>query len=169
MAGRTEELRVSTNYHFCNTYLPRYFYSDFKTFFDCFKDVEALKPLLADLLTTMESRGFEISSFIQGFKYSLWSQKGVMAIIMTIPNAKYETECNFLCLAFTKERPYYFESELFEGLFGEKEHFELCGRNGPYQHCIYHTSLEDIRTEEDIWNAALEIIGGNGGILANSK
>ena len=149
----TTYLRTSANYHFCNTFLPAWFFHSPRLFQALMASESALDKMLNGIFSAMEKNGFDVDEFSQNIKYRLMMKDGetkVLGIIFSIPNVKYEPECNFVCVAFTHDNYYYFESELFDDEIQNKQFFGLCGRKEGGMHFVGDMS-HDIRTYEDMW------------------
>ena len=151
----------SLNYAFSHMVLPQFFFRYPKPFVEYLTGrKEDLNDEFAFILKMLVDRGYEVVDFTKGiyYKSNIDRDVGALGLLIQLPEPQSETECNFICLAFTKEDCYYFTSELFEESFFSKRHFELCGWKGQ-QHSVYHTELEDITSIEDMWKAVTYIIG----------
>lgn len=156
-----QNLGPSINYMFCHVMLPQFFFRYLKPFIDYLSNKkDSLDEEFAFILSTLKQRGYEVEDFAKEIRYSTKIDKeaAVVGIVVKVNEPKHETECNYVCMVFTNEECRYFTSELFEAsVFGDKEHFELCGWK-ERQHSVYHTDLEDIRSVDDMWKAVLSIV-----------
>ena len=101
----------------------------------------------------MEDVGFDTTPYTK-LKYSLKGKKdaGVSAIIIELPDARIEPECNYVAMTFKDEKIKYFESEMFSD-----GSFRLCSRNEDGMHMIH---IYDINDADDLWEKMLLVIKG---------
>ena len=188
---KEHHFKHSTNYKFCNFFLPKVLFSHPALVYQAVLEFENdwnnhakfdefLTTVIKDMADYLD-RDMFVSQLIPNQEYEppfnledlvdvekgmfrlisipfSSDNKEVIGVVTSIPNPIVETECNFIAICFTKERFYYFESELYEGIFGDKDFFGLCGREGN-RHISYSSSIKDIRSYEDMKAACLEIIG----------
>lgn len=151
----SEKLKVSANYHFCNTFFPKVFFHNYPTFFDAFKEPELMKKIMAFTLSLMDKDGYDLNA-LRGINLTVKfdEEKEAIGFVFAIPNPTIETECNFVATVFVKHKPRYFESELYE----HYNKFGLCERDDKDTHYNYDFPIEDIRTFDDMWEAILKIL-----------
>ena len=147
----------SLNYRFCNFYLPRFFFYQYRHFLDVFDHQEKLSELLSFILGEMHEDGYDVEPYLQlAYLIKIDREHRIIGIVLELPDAKVEPECNFVCLCFPLEDkgPRYFESELYsDGSFG------LCSRDMRGTHSNHGFIGGDIKTAEDMWNAVVEVAG----------
>lgn len=154
MLERAKRLKVSTNYHFCNSFLPGLFFYKPEMFAICLKHNEMIHKLLDLVLDVMKKEGFDIDEF-KNLKCDFRTDKDklIAGIMIEIPNPTIEPECNYICVCFKDRTPVYFESELYED-----ETYGLCSRNENGGHSNYGHLLETISSFDDMWKALLKVI-----------
>ena len=145
------KLKSSTNYHFCNNYLPSLLFSMPEAFLTVFQDESFIKVVFRVLCQAMSEDGFNMDDY-RDLKY--WIKRDpehkLAGVILEIPNPEIEPECNYVCVLFTPKGPIYYESELYEeGYFG------LCSRDANGCHFNYGRTVDDIREQEQMWLAVI--------------
>lgn len=148
----SKKLEVSTNYHFCNRYLPGLLFYKPVLFLEAINNAELLDKLLDLVVSAMEEDGFDVTGFEHlNHWVKLDKTKGIMGIVIEIPNPQIEPECNFVCLVFSKKEPILYESELYDdGVFG------LCARTRNGEHMNYGVT-NDIKTPEQMWESIITL------------
>ena len=143
-----KKLKSSTNYHFCNEYLPSLFFHLPRVFIGALEEKKKALEIVKKISDIMKNDGYDVELLREVDATARIDRgKKVIAIIFSLPNPKLETECNFVSTAFFESDLKYFESELYnDGSFG------LCGRDAKGNH-INYGKCEDIKTFNDMWTA----------------
>ena len=148
-----EVAKKSSNYYFCNHYLPDIYFNYTNDFEECFTDSHKLAECIGRILAIMREDGFDITPLANMKPFPKLDRiKRVLGIILELPTPNVEPECNFVFFGFFDMEPVYFESELYgDGTFG------LCGRDKNRRHINYGNQGGDIKTIDKMWESVVSL------------
>lgn len=154
MLKKAKKLKQSVNYQFCNNYLPGLLFYKPEIFVICFKDNDLIYKLLELVVAAMKEDGFTADKYkTLKCDFRVDRDKRIAGIVIEIPDAEIEPECNYVCVCYNDKDPRFFESELYEeGTYG------LCSRNKEGMHLNHGGIGGDIRSADDMWNAVTEVL-----------